>query len=178
MYNAALEARKQQERKQALVKGRARRTLLPASGLSSPSLPSAPDGTADGQVQAAAGRRSRQGGEPPTQPMRGHEYLANGTFRNVQPVSPTPAYLSSTTVFCGTILCHHRKPERELGDYRVSSLQYEPEYRRVNRAIDEASRSMSSVGGGPYVDPAVPASNKYCAFRPRNKDKELAKSTF
>eukprot|EP01051_Picozoa_sp_SAG22_P010893 SAG22_NODE_1009_length_6048_cov_7.732224_3_plen_171_part_00 len=170
MYNRhAVEARKKNRGSPADKPGRPKK-LLPASS-------SGQGGVTD--VVAPSGTQQQQ--QPRAQVAvlpRGHEYLANGTFRNVIPNSPTPSYLSSTTVFCGTILCHHRKPEAELGDYRVSSQQYVPEYKRVGNAVDEAKKGLLTVGGGAYVDPAVPASSKYNAFRPRHKEKELAKSTF
>jgi hypothetical protein len=102
------------------------------------------------------------------------EYLANGTFRTVSKSSPTPSYLSSTTEFCRVIPSHHRKPELELGDFRVSSKKYVPEHKRIDETMKEHKRGLLGPDAGEYVDPALPASAAYDAFRPRNKSRELA----
>eukprot|EP01052_Picozoa_sp_SAG31_P012119 SAG31_NODE_700_length_12734_cov_212.705105_5_plen_151_part_00 len=132
MFNRNLEARKRNERAKSLETSRSRKRLLPAPG---------PELKTDGEVAL------RPVEQPKTLRPSVHdqEYLANGTFRTIQKKTPTPAYLSSTTVFCGTIMCHHRKPHKEIGDYRVTSLRYEPEYRRVAKAVHESSRGLLTV---------------------------------
>ena len=188
MYNRGVQAQNSRTKKTAEMgnsqqkAGRSRKKLLPP-GVSL--LPVSPPGRQSRLFDSTAHKA----------PARGHEYLANGTWRSVSKSSPTPAYLSSTTVFCSTIMCHHRKPEKELGDFRVSSLQYTPEYSRVEQAVQEQQRSLLSPvragpapffpvpcgvsqcstsldrvpvlaqGAGPYIDPALPSSTKYCAFR-------------